>query len=415
MPGPMSFDAANEYLNRRLHAVTALGSKAISADVPARVRANVFFSARVADDHIAARLRAVSDEFSAGRINLAEARTRLKAFLADEGYAPGGVGSPPDGVDPERWREAQKLTNLASTARLNLILRQNAAQAQAVGHWQVGQDADIKRRWPCWRYIALPGARDSHAALNNKVFRKDDPIWHRIFPPWEFNCRCQVEDCDEEEAETYGGVSVAASYPDAPASGYEFDPSQAFGNLDLSRIESPRLRTETRLMIESEFGDQVTRSGNMLKVTPNEHYKTYEELGLAPASSWPRQPRQAPLNPENARAQLAAGIKVLAADGTPVVFDNGIIKHWTEDYEPSTPEKDINGRLARLGDAVATVEHPAEMWRQATQKIYLAAFGGSRRSAGVLVAVKGDGSVRSYILKSDRQLDAARRGLKRIK
>ena len=239
-----TFDAANEWLKRRESATTRLSSREIAANVPPRVRAACFFSARVSEARIVEALRAVSDHYSAGRVTLAEARTHLKRFLATEGYTPGGVGSPPPGVDPKAWGEAQKITNLASTARLNLILRQNAAMAAAVGTYEVGQDPDIKERWPYWRYIALHDARGTHAALNNVVVHKDDPFWHRHFPPWEFNCRCQVEDCDAAEAGQYGGPVTFERYPPAPESGFAFDPADAFAQSDMGRVLSPQLREE---------------------------------------------------------------------------------------------------------------------------------------------------------------------------
>lgn len=55
------------------------------------------------------------------------------------------------------------------------------------------------------------------------MFLKSDPIWQKIFPPWEFNCNCWVENSDKTPS---GGISAAQIQP--PASGYQFDPSDAF-------------------------------------------------------------------------------------------------------------------------------------------------------------------------------------------
>ena len=110
-----------------------------------------------------------------------------KEFPAETG--PGAAGyDPQDG----------SLTNLASTSRLNLILEQNARMAYAVGRWQEGMDPDIKERFPCWRYVGSTALspRDSHARYAGHVYAKDDPVWHSIFPPSDFGCKCSVEDCD---------------------------------------------------------------------------------------------------------------------------------------------------------------------------------------------------------------------------
>ena len=87
---------------------------------------------------------------------------------------------------------------MAKTARLNLILDQNARMAAAVGRWQVAMDKDVMERFPYWRYIAGPNPRDSHKVLDGLILRKDDPFWASHFPPWEFNCNCDLEEVDEE-------------------------------------------------------------------------------------------------------------------------------------------------------------------------------------------------------------------------
>ena len=110
------YEAANQWLQKRLNLPTEKTSFEISRDFEARQRAHAFFSARVAEGHILERLRGISDAYSHGEIGLAEARTRLKKFLRGEGKDDGTNG----------------LRNLASTARLNLILEQNARMALSV-------------------------------------------------------------------------------------------------------------------------------------------------------------------------------------------------------------------------------------------------------------------------------------------
>ena len=205
----------------------------ISRDFEARQRAHAFFSARVAEGHILERLRGISDAYSRGEIGLAEARTRLKKFLRGEGKDDGTNG----------------LRNLASTARLNLILEQNTRMAAAVGRWQVSMDAEIRDRWPCWRYIGSTARnpRDTHARFAGKVFRKDDPIWHKIYPPSDFGCKCDVEDCDEEP-------DKAPKTVEPPPSGFAFDPAHAFEEFDLGRIKDEALRKKTEEGLREKFG-----------------------------------------------------------------------------------------------------------------------------------------------------------------
>ena len=231
------YNGATEWLAKRANLTTVMNSREIAEEWTAKARAQAFFSARVAEGHILERLRSVSDAFSRGEIGLAEARTELKRFLRAEGKDDGKGG----------------LRNLASTARLNLILEQNARMAAAVGQYQAGMDPDILERFPCWRYIGSTALnpRDSHARFAGKVFRKDDPIWHKIFPPSDFNCKCSVEDCDDEP-------DKAPEKIDPPESGFAFDPAHAFETFDLSSITDPELRKKTEDGLQEKVGKQKT-------------------------------------------------------------------------------------------------------------------------------------------------------------
>ena len=233
----MDYEAANKYLKRRLSVATTLGSGGISAAVDAQLRQRCFFSARVAEARVLRALRRISDAHSRGDLSLAEARTLLKRWLDRE--HPG-----------ERDPDDNRITNLGSTARLDLILRQNAAQAAAVGRYEVGMDPDIMEIWPNWRYVAHPDARPTHAALDGMIRPKTDPIWRRVFPPWDFNCRCDVED-EEGEATDPPGFRI-----ETPESGYRFDPAEAL-RYSLDDVEDPETRKIAEEQIKLRFGGKL--------------------------------------------------------------------------------------------------------------------------------------------------------------
>jgi len=263
------FTGREDWISRRKNLPTARNSREISEELNAKIRAQAFFSARVAEGHILDRLREVSDAFTRGEIGQAEARTRLKEFLVSQGY------DPQDG----------SLTNLASTSRLNLILEQNARMGYAVGRWQEGMDPDVKERFPCWRYVGSTALspRDSHARYAGHVYAKDDPVWHSIFPPSDFGCKCSVEDCDAPPEKAPKEITP-------PESGFAFDPAHAFEEFDYDAIKDAELREKTRDGVERILAEKHPEYEN---IDYRPHKKPTKELeaGLDAVGSVWKTPR----------------------------------------------------------------------------------------------------------------------------
>lgn len=243
-PGPetpdreVKYTGAADWLSKRANLTTVMGSKELAAEWTEKARAQAFFSARVAEGHILDRLRKVSDAFSRGEIGQAEARTELKKFLLREGYDPKQAG----------------LRNLASTARLNLILEQNARMAAAVGQYQAEMDPDMLERFPYLQYHSQTDdrVRDDHGKYNGKVYHKLDPIWKRLRPPRDLRCRCWYEQIDEDTAKEIG-ISSGEKPPPLPESGFAFDPAHAFEEFDLSLIHDGKFRNQVADTLKREY------------------------------------------------------------------------------------------------------------------------------------------------------------------
>jgi SPP1 gp7 family putative phage head morphogenesis protein len=73
--------------------------------------------------------------------------------------------------------------------------------AQMAGQWQgIQEDSEI---FPYLRYVTMQDdlVRDEHAALEGYIAAVDDPFWASNYPPNGWNCRCDVEQLMQDEAE----------------------------------------------------------------------------------------------------------------------------------------------------------------------------------------------------------------------
>jgi SPP1 gp7 family putative phage head morphogenesis protein len=59
---------------------------------------------------------------------------------------------------------------------------------------------------PYWQWVAVvdPSTRPTHIELDGKVFRYDDPIWAKYWPPTDKLCRCRVRALSERDMEKRG-------------------------------------------------------------------------------------------------------------------------------------------------------------------------------------------------------------------
>jgi len=99
-----------------------------------------------------------------------------------------------------------EVAQLGSPRRLETIYRTNMQSAMMAGRYK--QMLANVRFAPYWMYVAVMDGRTrpSHAALNGRVFRWDDPIWQTLFPPNGYNCRCRVVALSERQMKRLGLV-----------------------------------------------------------------------------------------------------------------------------------------------------------------------------------------------------------------
>lgn len=88
-------------------------------------------------------------------------REKMNAFLEEKGY---------EGMNP--WKA-------------DVVYRTNLQTAYNAGHYKAMTDPTTRKLRPYWQYITAGDGdvRPSHAAMQGKVFRCDDPIWDIWYPP----------------------------------------------------------------------------------------------------------------------------------------------------------------------------------------------------------------------------------------
>jgi SPP1 gp7 family putative phage head morphogenesis protein len=93
--------------------------------------------------------------------------------------------------NPDADAEEQAKARSAAEARSELLLRSWGFRAYANANYEMmDKQRDVFEHW---QYITAGDdkVRDSHRALDGKVFPANSEFWKTHFPPWDYNCRCQ--------------------------------------------------------------------------------------------------------------------------------------------------------------------------------------------------------------------------------
>lgn len=117
--------------------------------------------------------------------------------------------------------------------RSRVIWQTNVRVAYAVGRYKQMIDPAVVAHMPYWMYdhTTLLNPREQHKALDNHVYRYDDPFWTWGYPPNGWGCNCHVRPLSERQLRKLGktGPDTAPATPDAlniPPE-WQYNPGQA--------------------------------------------------------------------------------------------------------------------------------------------------------------------------------------------
>ncbi len=177
--------------------------------------------------------------------------------------------------------------------RLRIVYTQNALQSFAIARRRVLDSPAVRGVFVYWRYMTVGdgtegvgGVRSEHAELHGKVFRRDDPIWQTIYPPWGWGCRCFVIPLTQAMLESQGlkveNAGSVAPVPDADidSPGKRLDESP----VDLSGLDADLRREVERLMRETDAtrsnSATTPASGLSVESEPPDGYELVQLTGV---------------------------------------------------------------------------------------------------------------------------------------
>jgi len=99
-----------------------------------------------------------------------------------------------------------------SPSRIELIYRNNVLKAYGEGQKWAARHPLVRKALPYVRYAAVGDDRtrpqhlamESHGIGGTAVYRVDDPVINRFWPPWDHGCRCSLIQLSVKDAARHG-------------------------------------------------------------------------------------------------------------------------------------------------------------------------------------------------------------------
>lgn len=95
----------------------------------------------------------------------------------------------------------QRLVQLGSMRRLELIFNVNMRVSYAAGHWSSFERRKASRPWLRYVCILDERTRPEHRLRHNLCLPVDHPYWDLWAPPCGWNCRCTLQSLSDRDVE----------------------------------------------------------------------------------------------------------------------------------------------------------------------------------------------------------------------
>lgn len=178
--------------------------------IASSVHAHSFTVAHVATMDILKDIRTELDNAMKSGITLAEFKKNLPGIMDRKGWT--GAKAP--------WR-------------LDNIFRTNLASSYNTARYS--QQLEVAKSRPYWCYNAIldQKTREAHRRMHGRVYRFDDPIWQKWYPPAGYRCRCYVRTLSESQLKKVG-LKVDTKAPLMP-DGKAVMPDAGFGTGNIQK------------------------------------------------------------------------------------------------------------------------------------------------------------------------------------
>ena len=185
----------------------------------------------------------------------------LKPVLKSEGWWGKVAAKDVPGYDPASGVDPEKIVQLGSPRRLETIYRTNIRTSTAAARWNAQTEQSKERPYLQYLQTQRPNKRPEHAKLHERVFRVNDPILNKIYPPNAFGCDCRMRSLTGAEVKELGlSVSGGSDYDDfQPAEGWDYNPGKTDYTPDLSQYDAALVKQYKKDKEDLNFAERFVR------------------------------------------------------------------------------------------------------------------------------------------------------------